>query len=167
MRITIVGFSGSGKTMLARRISETFAIPHLQLDRLWFEAGGHKARTNEDKERVREIIKEHVAGFITKPDWVSDGFYKRVQPMIAAHADMIIFLDVSLLRRICNHLTRVLLKDNRHPELTVVEDLMHIFTIIRRTFTCRKDVKDFLKNHEVAVLRSREEIDNFIHSLKR
>lgn len=68
MRISIIGFGGSGKTMLAQRISKEHNIPHVQIDRIWFEAGGHTAYTEEEKEKVREIIKEHVLKFISKPD---------------------------------------------------------------------------------------------------
>jgi adenylate kinase family enzyme len=41
-RISIIGHSGSGKTTLARHISETLNVPYLDIDRLWFEAQGHK-----------------------------------------------------------------------------------------------------------------------------
>src|SRR3989344_6178545 len=107
MRISIIGHAGSGKSTLAQRISKKFNIPHLHLDRLWFEAGGPKASSDPgERKRVAELIRDRVEDFIKQDDWVSDGLYGHVQPLIANRADTIIFLDISLARRLCNHLYR-------------------------------------------------------------
>ncbi len=68
MKITIVGGPGSGKSTLAKKISDKFKIPYLQIDRLWFEAGGNKLKDSDDleKERVRAYIQEKVTEFVTQ-----------------------------------------------------------------------------------------------------
>ncbi len=58
MRVTIIGYSGGGKTTLAKKIAKKFNIPHQQIDRIWFEAGGHTAKSETEKERVRKIIEK-------------------------------------------------------------------------------------------------------------
>jgi adenylate kinase family enzyme len=63
MKITIIGYSGGGKTTLAKKIAQEFNIPHQQIDRIWFGVGGHTARTEIEKETVRKIIEEKVAEF--------------------------------------------------------------------------------------------------------
>jgi len=102
MRITIIGNCASGKSTLARKISEQFAIPHLHLDRFWFETKGHLLEKDdaEGKERVRACIRAKVEGLIKQDSWVSDGWYSRVQPLIAERADEIVFLDLPLWRRL-------------------------------------------------------------------
>ncbi len=120
MRITIIGNCGSGKSTLARKISKKFNILHIHLDRFWFEAGGHKLKkgASEEKERIRTYIRKKVEEFIKKDSWVSDGWYSRVQPLIAERAEQVVFLNIPLWRRLANHLHRVFF-GKRHPELSV------------------------------------------------
>lgn len=54
MRITIIGLPGSGKSTLAQAIAEKLSIPHIQMDRFWFESGGRQSsRTTPNVENVR------------------------------------------------------------------------------------------------------------------
>ncbi len=107
MRITIIGYTGSGKTTLAKRIHTKFEIPHLQIDRLWFAANGHLAKTEVEKDRVREVIRGQVASFAQQEHWVSDGFYSKVQSILADRADYVVVLELSLWRRLYHHWVRV------------------------------------------------------------
>ena len=106
MRISIIGHSSGGKSTLAKRISENLCIPHIHIDRFWFEAGGAKLKPSdvEGMKKARAYIKENVENFIKQDSWVSDGWYHKVQPMISERADHIIFLDIPLYRRLLNHL---------------------------------------------------------------
>jgi adenylate kinase family enzyme len=106
MRISIIGLPGSGKTTLANAISEKLSIPHIHLDRFWFEAGGREgSRTTppDEMEIIRAYIKEKVTPLIAEDSWVSDGFYPRIQTLIAERVDKIVFLDVPLWTRLMNH----------------------------------------------------------------
>ena len=63
MRISIIGHAASGKSTLAQKISEKLQIPHLHIDRLWFESGAHKfLRQNDIKnlDKARGWIKTKV-----------------------------------------------------------------------------------------------------------
>ncbi len=169
MKITIFGNCGSGKSTLAKRISQKFAIPDIELDRFWFEAGGHTITKDdtEGRERVRTIIKARVEDFVTKDSWVSDGWYSRVQPLITERADYIIFLDLPLWRRLANHFGRIF-NDDRHPELNRLDDLKFVWEIVRRTFTHGYQMKQFAKENsqKVTWIKSHAEADLFFRNLK-
>lgn len=167
MKISVIGFSGSGKTTLAAAISKKLNIPHLHIDRIWFEAGGHVAQTEEEKDRVRDVIKEHVLNFIEHPSWVTDGNYKRVQPYIIEKADKVIFLDISLSKRIWNHVKRVVLRSNRHPELTILQDLSHIKHMVKRTFADRDAINELcaLAEQKLTIIRSEKESNELLKEL--
>ena len=169
MRITIIGNCASGKSTLARRISESLAIPHLQLDRLWFKAGGHRLKRGDVKERdrVRSEIKSRVEKFIEQEAWVSDGFYSRVQPSIAERADQVVFLDISLNRRVFNHLKRVL-SGNRHPELSLWEDLRFTGEIVTRTFTKGPRMWRLAQEHHRKLVRlgSYRQVESYLQGLE-
>lgn len=139
MRTSIIGYSGSGKTTFAQELSKRFSLPYLHLDRLWFEFGGNDMRTKSPdemllaKEQIREKIKNKVITFIAQDAWVSDGLYSHSQTEIAKHATTILFLDIPLWKRILNHLVRTFRRTNRHPELTLFDDLCFTYELIKRT----------------------------------
>lgn len=168
MRISIIGNCASGKSILAKKISTGLGIPYLQLDRLWFEAGGKNLQRNDlaDKERVRAYIKDNAEKFIAQDSWVSDGWYSRVQPMISDRADQVVFLDISLLRRLYNQIRR-LLSGNRHEELTVWDDIKFIPEIIRRTYRSDPKIRAFSKNYpqKLVILKSYKEVDLYLSGL--
>jgi len=169
MRITIIGNCGSGKSTLARKISEKFNIPHIHLDRFWFEANGHKLRKEdmEGKKKVRAYIRGKVEEFIKQDSWVSDGWYSRVQPLIAERADQVVFLDIPLWRRLVNHLHRVLFVE-RHSELSRWDDFKFISEIIRRTFTHGVLMRQFVRENpeKVIHLHSHKDADGYLANLK-
>ncbi len=81
-KITIIGTSCSGKTTLARRLSQKVNIPHIELDQLhWRE------NWNVNPNFVTEVE------FATSKDrWVIDGNYTKVRQQIWDKADTIIWL---------------------------------------------------------------------------
>jgi len=169
MRVTIIGNCGSGKSTLARKISEKFNIPHIHLDRFWFEANGHTLPKDniEGREKVRAFIREKVEEFIKQDSWVSDGWYSRVQPMIADRADYIVFLDIPLWRRLVNHIRRIFLSE-RHPELSRWEDFKFLYEIVRRTFTHGAQMNKFVQENPLKIvhIRSHGEADAFVIQLQ-
>lgn len=170
MRVSIIGLSSSGKTTLAEAISKKFSIPHIQLDRFWFESGGlsvNRWTSDREKERIREYIQRKVSGIINADSWVSDGFYSHIQPHIADRADTVVFLDISLWRRLINHALRILRPATRHKELKIWNELTFFFEIIRRTFVSKQKYKKFLNDygHKTITLRSRKEIMKYLDGL--
>jgi adenylate kinase family enzyme len=87
-RISIVGSSGSGKTSLARIISERLGIPHLELDAVNHQPDWKPLPHEEFQAAVRPLVAE-VA-------WVIDGNYRStgVQDIVWGRADTVIWLDL-------------------------------------------------------------------------
>ena len=168
MRIQIIGLSGSGKSTLAHKMSEKLQIPYLQIDRVWFEAGGHKSQQSdvEDRERVRSYIKVKVENFIIQDAWVSDGWY--VHELIAERADQIIFLDIPLGMRLANHLRRTFFSE-RHSELTKWDDIKFVYQIVRRTLKHGPKMREFVKENasKVKTFNTYKEIDSYLAGLKK
>lgn len=170
MRITVIGLPGSGKSTVARKLSERLSIPHIHIDRFWFEAGGRKgSHDTPNIEQVRAQVRERTMEAIKAPSWVSDGFYFRLQPEIAARADVIIFLDIPLWQRLYNHTARTFYRTDRHQELGFWDDVAFFPEIIRRTFATGPKLRRFVSQHQdkVVVARSRREIDRYLMSLPR
>jgi adenylate kinase family enzyme len=168
MRITVIGLPGSGKSTLARIIAEKLSIPHIHIDRFWFEAGGRKGSYDTpDIEGVRAHVREKVISAIRADQWVSDGFYSRVQPDIANRADTVIFLDIPLWRRLLNHATRLFRRSSRHGEVSIFDDLTFFAEIIRREFTRLPRLRKFVSQYKnkTVTLKSRKQITQYVESL--
>lgn len=86
MRIAVIGYSGAGKSTMARELGKLYSCPVLHLDRVQFEARW--------KERDRESALKIVEEFMQNPDWVIDGNYSGFyQERRLKEADMIVFLN--------------------------------------------------------------------------
>ena len=87
MRISIIGYSSSGKSTLAQNLGNILNIPVLHLDKVNF--------LPEWKERNKEESKKIVEDFIKKNDkFIIDGNYiKFVYELRMKLSDKIIFLD--------------------------------------------------------------------------
>lgn len=172
MKITIIGSSGAGKSTLARKISRECNIPQIEIDRIWFKYDGHKYINSpraEEKEVISKKIEEDIQEFLRKnQNWVIDGTYSKIQPIIAEQADEVVLIQRPLLHRIGNHIVRVCRGRDRHPEVTKIQDLWFVKTIFKRW---RND--ENLKLHELskryaqklAVLRSFKEINMYYKKL--
>ena len=169
MKITIMGACGSGKTVLSKKIVDKFHIPYLDLDRLWFVAGGALIDPSNpaEKDRVNQIRINKVKSFIIKDSWVSDGDYSRAQAETVQKADTVVFLDIPLTIRIWNHLYRTVMRKDRHPEISFWKDLLFVRTIIKRTRQSRPKIDLLLTEYEekVIVLKNRKQIEAFFLSL--
>lgn len=88
-RISVVGSTGSGKTHLARELSEKLDLPHIELDSL---RGGNRAQTGEDRDRFMHAIEDA----ISRDSWIIDGHYREVRHKIWQRADVVIHLDYPL-----------------------------------------------------------------------
>jgi len=155
MKITVVGLSGSGKTTLAKKISEKLKIQHIHLDRFWFEEGGKyigKKTTLIEKERIRAAIKKRVLSAVSKDSWVSDGFYSRIQDDIAKQADIVIFLDIPLWKRLINNGVRIL-SPGEHKELSIWDQIKFFPEIIRRHLKHKPKITEFITRHKSKVVQ--------------
>jgi adenylate kinase family enzyme len=173
MKITIIGSSGGGKSTLSRKISSEFSIPRFEIDRVWFKYGGHEylnGCTPAQKEVISKKILMEIEQFIDgNESWVFDGTYSKLQPVIAEQADYVVLIQRPLHKRIFSHIYRVIKGDDRHPEVTRLQDLGFTRTLIKRWRKQEdKKLSEFVKQytHKLAVLRNFKEVDAFFETLK-
>ncbi|MCM1468535.1 MAG: AAA family ATPase [Alistipes sp.] len=98
MKLDIIGSPASGKTTLAREISEKYRIPFYEKDNIVWERtpNGDKKRSPEERDRIfREIIEGE--------NWIVEGSPRKCLKESFAYSDYIILLDVNT----CTRLFRV------------------------------------------------------------
>jgi adenylate kinase family enzyme len=101
-RVSVVGNSGSGKSTLASELAATLAVPHLELDSVFHQPRWESLPLDE--------FQRVVAARAAEDGWVIDGNYSsRVQPIVWARADTVVWLDpprLTVMRRVIGRTVR-------------------------------------------------------------
>lgn len=98
MKLDIIGSVASGKSTLAREISEKYQIPYYEKDNIVWERtpDGDRKRNAEERDRIfREIIEGE--------NWIVEGSPRKCLKESFAYSDYIILLDINT----CTRLFRV------------------------------------------------------------
>ena len=107
-RISIYGVTGSGKTTLAKRVSEATGIPWQSIDDLMWEANWTEVPGAEQRSRVEAITR--------KPEWILDTMYGKWLDLALPRVELVLGLDyprwVSFGRLLRRTLSRVV---DKHP----------------------------------------------------
>src|SRR5690349_5277363 len=88
MRIVVIGTSGAGKTMLARRIAKRLELPHIELDAINWQPGWRDMTRHDPAEFVRRVGEA-----IQAEAWVVDGNYGPVRDRVWRRASHLVWLD--------------------------------------------------------------------------
>ena len=112
MKIAIIGYSGSGKSMLARKLSEQYGIPVLHFDRVQFRPNW-EIRPQASKEVMTRVFLD------LHEDWVIDGNYSKLSfERRMAEADVIIQLRFNRLASLWRVTRRYLTyKEGNRPDM--------------------------------------------------
>jgi hypothetical protein len=87
-RINVVGTSCSGKTTLARAIADRLAIPHVELDALYWAPDWAPVPDDVFLKRVTRAVQAE--------RWVVDGGYSVVRDITWRRVDTVVWLDYPL-----------------------------------------------------------------------
>ncbi|MFM9276907.1 P-loop NTPase family protein [Paenibacillus jiagnxiensis] len=102
-KVLIIGIVASGKTTLAKRLSEIIKVPWYELDSIVHhrtETGRYQRTTDEQIEVIKDIDKIG--------EWIFEGTDRPSYRCLFEMADTIIFLDTPLWKRRIRILTRFL-----------------------------------------------------------
>ena len=106
-RVIVVGTSCAGKTTFARHMSRSLALPHVELDELFWNPDWEP----KDEAEFRRLIDTSLA----RPRWVVDGNYGVARDLLWPNADVVIWLNYSFstvfFRAICRTARRVYFRE--------------------------------------------------------
>ncbi len=88
-RFNVIGTSGSGKTTCSGKLAETLAIPHVQMDAIFWGPNWYWPSDDEFFPRVQRALDQDA--------WVLDGNYTRTIPIKWAKVDCVMWLDYPFL----------------------------------------------------------------------
>ena len=165
MKIHIIGCSGSGKSYLARALSQKYDIPHFDLDDLQWDNGAQSYGVKRPPEERSALLQEILA----KPDWIIEGVYHKWVRQSFEDADLIYVLDMP--KRV--YKTRIILRSIRRKlglEPGKRETLQSIRNLLKWTDTFQSrnlgEIRDMLRPYggKVVWLRSKQEVRRIIRA---
>ncbi len=104
-KIHIIGPVGSGKTTLARELSSQLNIPHYELDNVVWRRTENGDVRNTPKERDEQLY-----NIVHSNAWIVEGAHHKWVSQSLQKADLIIFLDVSVVKRKARIIKRFMLQ---------------------------------------------------------
>lgn len=159
-RVIVIGCPGSGKSCLSRRLHDKTSIPLHHLDLMNWNADGTPVE--------RELFLERLTGVFCTDSWIIDGNYGSTMERRMKACDTVIFLDLP---------TDVCLDGIRARRGKPRDDILWVETKEDESFVefvkgyndvQRPKVIDLLEKYgdkRTVILKSREEIDDFLEHL--
>lgn len=164
-KVIVIGSGGSGKSTFSRWLGLATGLPVVHLDKLYWHPGWVKTPADEWESIVRREI--------GKPEWIMDGNFGGTRQMRLAACDTVIFLDLPRYLCLYRILKRTLLyRKGTRPDMAEGcherFDPEFILWVWNYPNSGKRRVVAELTEHsdkKVIVLRSKSEIEAFIHGI--
>jgi len=135
MKILIVGIVASGKTALAKKISEKLNIKYYEIDSIVHDDINNKKRTPEEQKEIIEKINK-------QSNWIIEGTLRKNLYYLLDMADRIIYLDIPLRTRKIRILTRYIKQKMRIEKCNYKPTLKMLKQMYKWTDDYEKDRKE-------------------------
>lgn len=122
MKILIIGTVGTGKTTLAKKLSEKYKIKYYEIDLIVHDDENDRKRTISEQNDIIKKIDEN-------EDWIIEGVLRKNLEYLLELADKIIYLDISKHERSKRILIRFIKqnlgieKANYKPDLKMLRNM--------------------------------------------
>jgi adenylate kinase family enzyme len=84
-KIIVIGTTGSGKSTIAKKLSDKLNVPHIQLDLLFWRPNWRQSTDEEFFLKIENAI--------AQPQWILDGNYGKANHLTWKEADTVIWID--------------------------------------------------------------------------
>lgn len=170
-RVMIVGGPGSGKSTLAVRLGEATGLPVFHMDKIHYLPGWVERQKSEKSALTLEV---HAL-----EQWIFEGGHSTTYAQRVARADLFIWLDIPIWKRIFRVLRRSYIHRGQIrpdmqddcPEQFNWQTFEFLGFIIRTRNTARAMLKNIYEDHttslRVVKLTNQTEIDLLVENAKR
>ena len=166
MKIQVIGYSGSGKSTIAKTLAEMYNIPVLYLDNVKFYGDWQEKSDEEQTEIVQKFLDEN-------DSWVIDGNYSKICPQRFEISDMTIYMNFNRIKCFFAAYKRAKKHKYVHRESCACNDkfdkeFIKWLLIDGRTKERRQKIVENLnktKGRKV-VLKNRRQVKKFLNSIQ-
>ena len=141
MKLDIIGSVASGKTTLARNLSETYHVPFYQKDNIVWERTPNGDKRRDDKERDQLFL-----GIINSDDWIVEGSPRKLLRESFDKCDYIILLDIPLYKRLARTIRRWVRQKAGKEKYNSKPTVKFLCCSIKWVFEYEKDRKEIIEH---------------------
>lgn len=161
----IIGCCGSGKTTLARKLSNKLNLPLIHLDKLNWRDNWQ----NISKEEFDDLLWAEVI----KPTWIIDGNYERTIPLRLKYCDTVIYMDYSRISCLYGVIKRVVMGYGKSrpdmggycPERFDFDFIKFVWNFNKNNRKRYYDILSSKEDIQVIILRNRRQAAHFLQGL--
>ena len=158
-KVLIIGISGTGKTKLARTLSDFLKIPITHYDTLVWGESWNEVDEKKVEKQLNEVVK--------RERWIIEGFIHPAAKIKLENADTVIYLDYSGLQAMIGGLQRWWQhRGKTRPEMAVgcIEEFNWDFLKVMWKRGERPEIEEAIKDFvdKIVRLKTRKETDNFL-----
>lgn len=162
-RILVIGCPGAGKTYFAKKLKEIINLPVIHMDNLYWRKDKTAITQSELEQKLLPYLKEE--------KWIIDGNYHDTLKLRLEYATDVFFLKMPREECIEGILERI---DQPRDDIPWIETKKDAVELIEWTIDYEKRTREaeenLLKQYKkvnVHILHSREEVNNYLNSLKK
>lgn len=161
-KIMIIGCCGSGKTTLAKKLSNKLNLPLIHLDKLNWRDNWQ----NISKEEFDDLLWAEVV----KPTWIIDGNYERTIPLRLKYCDTVIYMDYSRISCLYGVIKRVVMGYGKSrpdmggycPERFDFDFIKFVSNFNKNNRKRYYDILSSKEDIQVIILRNRRQAAHFL-----
>lgn len=162
MKILIIGSVASGKTTLAKIISNKTKIKHYEIDSIVHDDFNNRKRTLEEQINIISEINK-------KDNWIIEGTLRKNLYFLLDFADKIIYLNVKLIKRKIRIFTRFIKQKIGIEECKYKPDINMLKMMYKWTSEFEKEKTIFEQKltkymEKLYILNDIKDIDNIFNS---
>ena len=163
MKIRIIGCSGSGKTYLAKKLSQKYSVPYFDLDDIQWDNNKNSYGVKMPLEKRNQMLNN----ILQRPDWIIEGVYYAWVQKSFEDADLIYVLDIPkwlykfrIIKRFIKRKTGI--------EKGKKETLKSVYNLLKWTDTFQntnmKEIISILESHKekVVYIKKKKEMEKII-----
>lgn len=170
-KINIIGTSGSGKSIISKKLAEILDYEYIEMDDIFWGPNWSKDEHNIFLNKLKKELE--------KDKWVLDGNYKKTIPIKWKEIELIIWIDYSFIRTLFQISRRAIQRLIKNDELWLntgnketIKSLLSkksiILFMLKSYFSNKKLFNSYVKNNKYKFIRlkSPKEVNRFLNNIK-
>lgn len=167
MKISVIGYSASGKSTFSKKLAQHYNIPTLHIDTIYFKASMEIQDKLDTEFKIRH--------FMTQSDWIVDGTYRFLVPERYDVCDQLFIFDFNRFKSFFGLLRRYMKHRNKQRDTMALGNLERLDPSFIKWILWdgrKKNSKELFKQialkhkHKVVIFKNRKQVRRYLQRIE-